>query len=141
MPGKMPDPAESFDVVEVLRNVFTKDVTPALAAAVVEGQRQALKFESAPTFEVVSRAVTPGVPTVLIGADRTRVRALMRATVDEIYIGSLGQLQTGFGYPLPVQAGDEIKTTDDVYVLYAPTGTPDPLARVAVWIERNPQRG
>jgi len=136
MPGMTPDPASHLDIIEVLKASMREDVAPALADAA----REALVVQSAPSFEVTTRYLAAGETAILVGADRARVRMLVRATVDEIYIGSIGQLATGFGYPLPTASGDELKTTEEVYVLYAPAGQADPDARVSVWIERDPKR-
>lgn len=137
MPGKNPDPAFSIDdVVKLIHETF-EPMPEKIATAVASAQRQIIKEQSAPRFQAFTRQLAVGVPAILVGADRNRSRLMLRASTDDVFIGSLNELSSGFGYPLPTAAGDEIKTTDDIYVLYNPSGSAASNPRVAVWLERS----
>lgn len=82
-------------------------------------------------------ALSPNsVPAIVLGSDITRVRALIRANTPDVMIGSLSTLQAGAGYPLPTASGDELKTQDEVYAIYVPSGAPATSPRVELWVER-----
>lgn len=78
-------------------------------------------------------------PVLLLGLDPVRARALVRANTDGIYIGSYSQLAgNGLGYPVQINAGDEIKTIDDIYVIYRTDPPTGEQAAISVWAERLP---
>lgn len=82
-------------------------------------------------------ALSPNsVPAIVLGSDATRVRALIRANTSDVMIGSLSTLQAGLGYTLPTASGDELRTQDEVYAIYVPSGAPATSPRVELWVER-----
>lgn len=136
MPGLNVDPAEALDLKEIILN-WRQESVQAIKDQGEAVAKSILSAQSAPMFETRTFELTAGTPpVVLLGYDRARVRSLVRASVADVFIGTLAQLSGGLAYPLPVAAGDEIKTMAEVYVAYIPesgTGT----ARVTAWIERN----
>jgi hypothetical protein len=133
MPGINPDPAESMNVADVIAEFFRKDV-PAIVTKV---QRDIVKAQSSLSAAGFARGIAPNVPVLLMAADQSRTRMLLRASVPDIFIGTMSELQSGSGYQLPTQAGDEVKTVSDVYAVYTPSAAPDATARIFVWAERN----
>lgn len=133
MAGTNPDPAESFDLIEFLRS----GLAPAVAEGVKNAVREITPPRSANEFQTHNFALNPGAPVVLLGYDRARTRALVRATKADVYIGTLQQLSGGLGYLVPTAAGDEIKTIEEVYALYSPSGSVDTDVRITVWLERS----
>lgn len=78
-----------------------------------------------------------GTPTQLLGYDLSRTRALVRASAADVFIGKMDQLAGGgLGYPLPVASGDEIKTTDAVYVVSRPSTLTGVSPLVTVFVEK-----
>lgn len=137
MPGRNPDPATSIDVLDVIRETFHRDMVPAIAQAVTTSVAQITKPRSATQYESFTRALTIGVPIIVLGADRLRTRALLRGNTDDIFIGTLSQLSSGFGYPLATQQGDEILTTAEIYAVYNPQSGSPTDALIGVWLERD----
>lgn len=87
-------------------------------------------------FQAFSMTIGEGnQPSLLLGRDLSRTRALIRSSRDDVFIGTFSQLSSGLGYPLPRASGDEFKSTDDIYAVCT-TDTPTGVAaRVAVWVE------
>jgi len=136
MPGLNVDPADSMNVLDVIRAAFSDAVTP-LGDKLDNVTRAVLDAQSSPMHSTQSYALTAGAqPVRLLSYDRSRVRALLRASAADVFVGSLEQLQSLTGYPLPVNQGDEFKTIADIYVGYYPVGAPAESVSVFAWVER-----
>lgn len=148
MPGKNPDPAESLDILEVIKETFHRDLAPKLASVVATEVAKVIPNASAGAYET---RTLPEVttPTLILGQDRQRKRALIASGVAfGWYIGTYSQLasipvrQSGLtsawdGYPVAGMsaAGIEIRTTEELYAVYA--GATTPGNRLYAWIERD----
>lgn len=137
MPGTNPDPAETLPILEIITGLFA-DQGNVIAQAVAQGVQKVVGAQSASEYGTRVIALTPGQPLQILGYDRQRVRAMIRASTTDVFIGSMSDLQSGFGYPLATGSGDEVKTIEEVFVRYNPSGAVDANARVSVWSERNP---
>lgn len=137
MAGTNPDPAETLPVLEIITGLF-QDQGNVIAQAVVEAAQKLVPSQGASEYGSRVIGLTPGQPLQILGYDRQRVRALIRASTTDVFIGTMSDLQSGFGYPIATGSGDEVKTIEEVFVRYNPSGAADLNARVSVWSERNP---
>lgn len=85
--------------------------------------------QSATTVEAFAQQLNLREPTLILGVDATRRRALLRANTTDVYVGRYSELTSSRadniqGYLVSSQAGDEIKNIDVMYAIYNPTGTP-----------------
>lgn len=135
------DPAEVLNLEDVLTldaflNLF-RDTQRELITTV----RESFPNAASPVYEAftIEFAASPE-PILIAGLDRSRKRMLLRASTTDVFVGNRSQLAGGFGYVLPTQAGDEFRSTDELYVRYIPE-TPDPttIVRVSIWIEKEAQ--
>lgn len=140
MPGKNPDPAESLDILEVIKETFHRDLAPKLATAVATEVAKVIPNASAGAYETRSLPEV-STPTLLLGQDRQRKRILLQAlAIDGWFIGTQSQLASTIGNTVsdgfPVSSiPTEIKTTEEVFAIYI--GTPVPDNRLYAWIERD----
>lgn len=78
------------------------------------------------------------IPIELLGYDLRRTRAVLQASVTGIFIGTRDQLSSNQpGAIVPAGTGNiELKTTDDVYVIYQSDTAPSiGTVAVSVWEE------
>jgi hypothetical protein len=88
-------------------------------------------------FDTFALAITSASGVVsLIGYDLSRRRMLLRASVDQVYVGKRDQLAGGLGYLLPLAAGDEFKHTDEMFVKYV-NSDPTVTALIYVHVEKD----
>lgn len=136
MPGLNVDPAETLDLKEIILN-WRQESVQAIKDQGEAITRGILSAQSSPFGEGRAIALPVGTPVMILAMDRARVRSLIRASDPDIFIGDMSQLSGGVGYMLPTQAGDEFKTTAQIFAIYSPSGTPAEFPRVFIWNERN----
>jgi len=108
---------------------------PAAVKAAVMKPNGPIVYESF-TFEL---STTGGQPVMLLGYDLSRVRALVRSSVTDVFIGKMEQLTSGLGYAVTAtttSGGDELRTNDAIYVVWRSDTAAASPALISVWVEK-----
>lgn len=139
----MATPEDVFDA-EVDEGTIPEIDLHAQIRALMRALGRVVHIRSADTYEAFTlRISVDTAPVALLGLDKLRVRALIRANVTDVFVGRQEVLASysGFqpvGYILPTQSGDEFKNIDELYVAYRPNpNIPGAEAFISVLVERS----
>lgn len=102
-----------------------------------------IEYKGSTQYEAFTLAIySSSRPVALLGLDTDRVRAMIVASVPDVFIGKMSVLasyngQQPVGFSLPVGFPVELQTISEMYVAYTPNPDVATPAYVSVFVERS----